>query len=63
MTKIGELHSKNDRIKEQLHALEVSKLFTKKDKLQLGNYYRKIIEKNSLKIDKLINKLEVTTNL
>ena len=49
MTKIRELHSKNDRIKEQLHALEVSKLFTKKDKLQLGNYYRKIIEKNGIK--------------
>ena len=62
MTKIEKLHLKNDRIKEQLHALEVSTLFTKKDKLQLGDFYRKKIQQNTLKINKLTKSIRVISN-
>ena len=62
MSKIKTLHLNNDRIKEQLHALENSTLFSKKDKLQLGCFYRKKIQQNTLKIKKLTKAIRVTTS-
>ena len=60
MGKTKKLHKKNDRIKEQLHALEVSKLFSKKDKLQIGGFYRSRLKKNTLKINRILKNLDVT---